>query len=117
MNLQSTIEHMPEVMYLRLKCAAETGKWPEGTVVDQAQRDTALQLIMAYQARHLNSDEMLTIGSDGQMVHKNKRQLKAGFSTAAKDKPITPCAKPNSDSESTNTENLTKSDIAHFTNI
>ena len=112
MNLQSTIEHMPEAMYLRLKCAAETGKWPEGTVVEQAQRDTALQLIMAYQARHLNSDEMLTIGSDGQMVHKNKRQLKAQFSTAAKDKPITPCAKP-----STNSDKNTQSDIAHFTNI
>lgn len=113
---------MPEAMYLRLKCAAETGKWPEGTVVDQAQRDTALQLIMAYQAHHLNSDEMLTIGSDGQMVHKNKRQLKEQFSTAAKDKPITPCAKPSEKDDSTNDDNtnresITKSDIAHFTNL
>lgn len=112
MDLNSTIENMPETMYLRLKCAAETGKWPEGTVVEQAQRDTALQLIMAYQARYLNSDEMLTIGSDGQMVHKNKRQLKEQFSTAAKDKPITPCVKP-----STNSESTTKSDIAHFINL
>lgn len=102
MDLASTIEHMPEAMYLRLKCAAETGKWPEGTVVEQAQRDTALQLIMAYQAKHLNSDEMLSIGSDGQIVNKNKRQLKAEFKTAAKDEPITPCVKP---------------DIAHFTDI
>lgn len=75
MNLANTIEHMPQEMYLRLKCAAETGKWPEGTLVDKAQRDTALQLIMAYQARHLNSDEMLTIGSDGNVVNKNKRQF------------------------------------------
>ena len=102
MDLASTIENMPEVMYLRLKCAAETGKWPEGTVVDQAQRDTALQLIMAYQAKHLDSDEMLSIGSDGQIVNKNKRQLKAEFTSAAKDEPITPCVKP---------------DIAHFTDI
>lgn len=102
MNLENTIENMPEAMYLRLKCAAETGKWPEGTVVDKAQRDTALQLIMAYQARHLNSDEMLSIGSDGNIVNKNKRQLKAEFSTAAKDEPITPCVKP---------------DIAHFTEL
>jgi uncharacterized protein YeaC (DUF1315 family) len=102
MNLASTIEHMPQEMYLRLKCAAETGKWPEGTAVDKAQRDTALQLIMAYQSHHLNSDEMLTIGSDGNIVNKNKRQLKAEFSTAAKDEPITPCVKP---------------DIAHFTDL
>ncbi|MCI2284289.1 DUF1315 family protein [Colwellia sp. MSW7] len=112
MNLHSTIEHMPEEMYLRLKCAAETGKWPEGTVVDQAQRDTALQLTMAYQAKHLNCDEMLTIGSDGQMVHKNKRELKAQFSTAAKDTPITACAKPNTESESS-----VQSNIAHFTDL
>lgn len=117
MNLESTIENMPEAMYLRLKCAAETGKWPEGTVVEQAQRDTALQLIMAYQARHLNSDEMLTIGSDGHMVHKNKRQLKAQFTSAAKDKPITPCAKPNENENENVVNHDSKSDIAHFTNL
>jgi uncharacterized protein YeaC (DUF1315 family) len=109
MNLDSTIENMPEAMYLRLKCAAETGKWPEGVVVEQAQRDTALQLIMAYQARYLDSDEMLTIGSDGNMVHKNKRQLKEQFTGAAKDKAIVPCAKPG--------EETPKSDIAHFTHL
>lgn len=111
MNLASTIENMPEAMYLRLKCAAETGKWPEGTIVDQTQRDTALQLIMAYQARHLNSDEMLTIGRDGQMVHKNKRQLKEQFSTSAKNKPVTPCSKPGE------SDDATTNDIARFTNI
>jgi uncharacterized protein YeaC (DUF1315 family) len=117
MNLQSTIENMPEAMYLRLKCAAETGKWPEGTKVDTAQRDTALQLIMAYQAKHLDSDEMLTIGSDGQMVHKNKRQLKEQFTSSAKDKEITACAKPTKEDSSTDSEISIKSDIAHFTNI
>ncbi|MBU2926069.1 DUF1315 family protein [Colwellia sp. 4_MG-2023] len=112
MNLQDTIEHMPEAMYLRLKCAAETGKWPEGTVVEQAQRDTALQLIMAYQARHLNSDEMLTIGSDGQMVHKNKRQLKEQFSSNTKEETVSASSIANSENESS-----IKSDIAHFTNL
>ncbi len=112
MNLHSTIEHMPEEMYLRLKCAAETGKWPEGTLVEQAQRDTALQLTMAYQAKHLNCDEMLTIGSDGQVVHKNKRQLKSEFSSAAKNTPITPCVKPSTDNKQS-----VQSDIAHFTNL
>ncbi|MBL0712012.1 MAG: DUF1315 family protein [Colwellia sp.] len=102
MNLENTIENMPEAMYLRLKCAAETGKWPEGTVVEKAQRDTALQLIMAYQAKHLNSGEMLSIGSDGNIVNKNKYQLKAEFSTTAKEEPVIPCIKP---------------DIAHFTKL
>ena len=109
MDVIKTIDAMSTDMYLRLKCAAETGKWPEGVAVDQAQRDTALQLIMAYQARHLDSDEMLTIGSDGNMVHKNKRQLKEQFTSAAKDKPIVPCTKPD--------EETPKSDIAHFTDL
>jgi len=94
MDLLQTIEHMSEDMYLRLKCAAETGKWPEGTKVEQAQRQTALQLTMAYQARHLDNDQMLTIGSDGQIVEKNKRQLKAEFSNENKDGEIIPCEKP-----------------------
>ena len=104
---------MSQEMYLRLKSAAETGKWPEGTAVDKTQQATALQLIMAYQARHLNSDQMLTVGSDGHLVNKTKRELKAIFSgeTSAeqKNKPITPCAKPAGIN--------TTSDIAHFTDL
>jgi len=86
MDLLQLVDNMSEEMYLRLKCAAETGKWPEGTVVDQAQKESALQITMAYQSRHLNSDEMLTIGPDGQMVMKSKRELKQDFSI--KDKNI-----------------------------
>jgi len=108
MDLHNTINNMSHDMYIRLKSAAETGKWPEGTVVDQAQRATALQLIMAYQAAHENSDEMLSIGSDGQIVEKNKRQLKAEFSSNKVDdnatKEITPCVKPSA------------ADIAYFSN-
>ena len=104
MDLLNTIDAMSNDMYLRLKCAAETGKWPEGTVVDDAQRATALQLSMAYQARHLDNDQMLTIGSDGKLVEKNKRQLKAEFSSTNKDEAIKKCSKP------------TAADIAYFSN-
>ena len=109
MNLTDTIDTMSNDLYLRLKCAAETGKWPEGIVVEQEQRDVALQLIMAFQAKHLNSDQMLTVGSDGELVNKTKRELKEQFSSTNKDKPITPCAKP--------TDSSAKSDIAHFTHL
>lgn len=80
MNIIQLVENMDESMYLRLKHAAETGKWPEGTKVDQAQRDSSLQIVMAYQAKHLNSDEMLTIGANGEIVTKTKRELKKAFS-------------------------------------
>ena len=104
MDLINTVDNMSEDMYNRLKCAAETGKWPEGTVVEESQRAMALQLTMAYQARHLDNDQMLTIGADGKIVEKNKRELKAEFSSAKSDEEIVPCTKP------------TKADIAYFSN-
>lgn len=96
MNILQVVENMSEDMYLRLKHAAETGKWPEGTPVEPAQRDSALQLSMAYQARHLNSSEMLSVGSDGNLIHKTKRELKAEFTGKAPGK-ITPCNKDEND--------------------
>ncbi|WOH38425.1 DUF1315 family protein [Thalassotalea fonticola] len=83
MDLFEVVDNMSIEMYERLKHAAETGKWPEGTPVDQAQRDSAMQLSMAYQSRHLNSDDILTIGSDGGIVHKSKAELKKQFKQAA----------------------------------
>jgi len=80
MNIIQLVENMNESMYLRLKHAAETGKWPEGTEVDQPQRDSALQIVMAYQAKHLDSTEMLTIGADGEIVSESKSALKQKFS-------------------------------------
>ncbi len=102
MNILAIVDNMSHEMYLRLKHAAETGKWPEGVAVDQAQRDSALQLSMAYQARHLNSDEMLTIGADGQIVNKSKRELKDQFTGKHKDTEVTKCD---------------KTDIARFTDL
>jgi uncharacterized protein YeaC (DUF1315 family) len=75
---------MNEEMYLRLKCAAETGKWPEGTDVAQEQRESALQITMAYQARHLNSDQILSIGADGEIVTKSKSVLRNELKQATK---------------------------------
>ncbi len=80
MDLISTVDNMSKEMYLRLKCAVETGKWPEGTKVEQAQRESAMHLVMAYQARVLKSDEIMTIGADGNIVNKSKRELKTQFS-------------------------------------
>ncbi len=103
MNVLALVDNMSQETYLRLKHAAETGKWPEGVVVDQAQRDSALQLTMAYQARHLDLDQMLTIGADGEIINKSKRELKDQFSGKHKDTEITKCNKDD--------------DIARFTNL
>lgn len=79
MDIIQVVNNLSEDMYQRFKSAAETGKWPEGTPVDQAQRDTAMQIVMAYQSKRLKSDEMLTVGADGEIVNKTKRELKEEF--------------------------------------
>ena len=79
MNLTNIIENMTEEMYLRLKHAAETGKWPEGTEAGTEQQERALQLCMAYQAKYLDSDEMLTINTAGQIITKTKKEIKESF--------------------------------------
>ena len=84
MDLINLVDNMSEDMYLRLKSAAETGKWPEGTPVDKAQQTSALQIIMAYQSRRLQADEMMTVGADGHLVNKSKRELKQQFSSPTK---------------------------------
>ena len=114
MNILQVVDTMSNDMYLRLKHAAETGKWPEGTTVDKAQRDTALQLSMAYQSRHLNADQMLTVGADGELVTKTKRELKAQFSEQNKAKEIVPCH-DNQKKEKDNT--AMQNDIARFTDL
>lgn len=80
MDIINVVDNLSDDMYQRFKCAAETGKWPEGVDVDQNQRDTAMQIVMAYQSRVLKSKEMLTIGENGEIVSKSKRELKEEFS-------------------------------------
>lgn len=101
MNLLAAVENMTFEMYERLKFAAETGKWPEGVAVEQAQRESALQLSMAYQARHLNSDDNMTIGANGEIVQKTKSELKKQFKQASVD----------------SLDNNNSEDIARFTNL
>lgn len=80
MDLLNLVDNMSEDMYVRLKHAAETGRWPEGNKVEEQQQASAVQLVMAYQARRMESDQMLTVGSDGNIVNKTKRELKKEFS-------------------------------------
>jgi len=80
MDLINLVENLSDDMYLRLKSAVETGKWPEGNMVDAEQRESAMQIVMAYQSRVLKSDEMMSVGADGLIVNKSKKELKSQFS-------------------------------------
>ena len=84
MDIIQLVNGLSEDMYLRLKAAVETGKWPEGTVVDDEQRESAMHIVMAYQSKILKSDQIMTVGADGNIVNKSKKVLKTQFSTSSK---------------------------------
>jgi len=81
MNFTALVQAMTPDTYEKLAEAVATGRWADGNAMDESQREQSLQLVMAYQAQVLKSDELFTIGADGQMVHKSKAELKKQFDT------------------------------------
>lgn len=78
-QLEAVLDAMTPEVYERLALAVETGKWPDGVALTQAQRDNCMQLVMLYQARHNETPQHMTIGKGGEMVTKSKRELKEEF--------------------------------------
>lgn len=76
MHAEQLIKNMDKALYLRLKEAVETGRWSDGNVLTDQQRQDSMTLVMLYQARHLDQDEPFSIGKDGQMIVKSKRELR-----------------------------------------
>ncbi|MDF2178752.1 DUF1315 family protein [Aliiglaciecola sp. CAU 1673] len=79
MDIQSLLNAMTPQLYERLVQAVETGKWPDGNALTVEQKENCLQAVMLYQARVLQSEEHMTIGANGDIVHKSKQQLKQDF--------------------------------------
>ncbi|GGO70170.1 transcriptional regulator [Bowmanella pacifica] len=82
MDIQQMVNAMTPDVYERLRQAVETGKWPDGTPLSEGQRDSSMQAVMLYQATVLKSDEHMTVGADGSIVHKSKQALKQQFQPA-----------------------------------
>lgn len=80
MQFDDLINSMSRDTYDRLVQAVETGRWPDGNKLSDEQRENSLQLIMAYQSRFIPSDQHMSIGPDGEMLMKSKRELKQQFS-------------------------------------
>lgn len=89
MQFDELINSMSRDTYDRLVTAVETGRWPDGNRLSDEQRENSLQLIMAFQARFIPSDQHMSIGADGEMLMKSKRELKQQFSEqSAAEQPI-----------------------------
>lgn len=75
MDIDALMANLTPDIYERLKTAVELGKWPDGVALTAEQRENCLQMVMLWQARHNHQPEHMSIGTDGQIVMKSKRQL------------------------------------------
>lgn len=79
MSIEKLLSGVTPDVYENLKYVVETGKWQNGRVATQEQRDNALQLVLAYQSKVEKSNQHFTIGESGEMIVKSKRELKKDF--------------------------------------
>lgn len=75
MDVDALLANLTPEIYQRLKSAVELGKWPDGVSLTGQQKDNCLQIVMLWQARHNHQPEHMSIGTDGQIVMKSKREL------------------------------------------
>ena len=81
MDFNALVQAMTPDTYEKLAEAVATGRWADGNLLSEPQRAHSLQLVMAYQAQVLKSEEIFTVGANGQMVQKSKTELKKQFET------------------------------------
>jgi uncharacterized protein YeaC (DUF1315 family) len=75
-DLNQIINELPFEVYERMRSAVELGKWDDGTVLTEEQRENAMQVVMLYQARMLDQDQHFTIGRGGAINELSKSELK-----------------------------------------
>ncbi|MEA9389470.1 DUF1315 family protein [Acerihabitans sp. TG2] len=75
MDVDGLMANVTPEIYQRLKTAVELGKWLDGVALTAEQRDNCLQVVMLWQARHNHQPEHMSIGTDGRVVMKSKREL------------------------------------------
>ncbi|GGW77063.1 YeaC family protein [Alteromonas halophila] len=75
MNVDALLQAMTPDVFERLRQAVETGKWPDGTALDAAQRESCMQAVMLYQAKVARSTDHMTVNANGEIVHKTKRDF------------------------------------------
>ncbi|QJR82449.1 DUF1315 family protein [Alteromonas pelagimontana] len=76
MSIERLLAGMTPEVYDRLRQAVETGKWPDGTPLSEAQRASSMQAVLLYQSKVEKSSEHMTVNERGEIVHKSKREFK-----------------------------------------
>jgi uncharacterized protein YeaC (DUF1315 family) len=78
-NTEELINAITPEAYERLQYAVETGKWPDGAVLTQDQRDSCMQAVMLYQAKYNTNPEHMSVAAGGEIKFKSKAELKRDF--------------------------------------
>lgn len=76
MQYDDALRAMTPDIYERMRSAVETGRWPDGQKLTDAQRENAMELVMVYQAKFLDQDEHFSINKMGELVLKSKRDMR-----------------------------------------
>lgn len=76
MQAEQLVANMDQNLYMRLKEAVETGRWPDGQALSAQQKEDSLTLVMLYQAKHMDQTEPFAIAKGGQIIQKSKAELR-----------------------------------------
>lgn len=76
MNIEHLINALTPEIYQKLCQCVETGKWLDGAALSEEQKGQCMRAIMVYQSKIAQSDEHMTIGDNGDIVHKSKSELR-----------------------------------------
>ncbi|QIZ76625.1 YeaC family protein [Ferrimonas lipolytica] len=79
MDFNHMIDGLTPEIVARLQTGVETGKWPDGSLLTDQQRESAMQALIAWQARYADNKDHLTINRDGEINHLSKAQQKRQF--------------------------------------
>lgn len=79
MDIDVLLQSMSEPVYQKLRQSVETGKWLDGSPLTEQQKETCIQAVMVYQAKVLKSEQHMTVGGDGKIVHRSRESFKQEF--------------------------------------
>ncbi|WP_427982052.1 YeaC family protein [Agarivorans sp.] len=79
MDVEKLLAAITPEIYQNMLSAVETGRWPDGKLLSDAQRDHTQQLVILYQAKHNHQPQHFTVGTDGELVMKSKQELKRQY--------------------------------------
>lgn len=78
-NINEYAKNISPDLYEKLRTAVETGKWLDGAPLNEEQKASSIQLVMAYQKEFNVAPAHFTIAQNGEIYMESKKVLKEQF--------------------------------------